>query len=77
MTKSLEQIKSEIDVNKFYRPREIAEANWMIIYQGNTCYDFILKLIRNNKLRAKDKGLGRIPHYIIKGADLIRYLESF
>jgi len=77
MIKSLEQIKSEVDVNRFYKPRTISENGWMIIFDGKVAYDFILKLIRNNKLRATDKGLGKVPHYLVRGMDLIRYLETF
>jgi len=74
--KTLEQVKKEIMPEAYYRPREIAENNWMIGYRGKNAYYYILKLIKLGRLRAKDFGLGKTPYYRVLGSDLLRYLET-
>lgn len=73
--KTLEQVKSEVDLDRFYRPREIANNRWMIEYQGNDSYYYILKLIKVGRLKARNFGLGKTNFWKVTGREIIKYLE--
>ena len=76
MVKTLKQVKKEVTPGEFYRPSEIAKRGWIIDFKGKGRYAYILKLIRLNRLRARDFGLGKTPYYKVLGRELIRYLEN-
>lgn len=67
----LQKAKDEINVNKRYKPREIAKNGWL-----DYCYHSILKLIHKNELKAKDFGLGETPYYRVKGSEILRYIKE-
>lgn len=74
--KSFEKIKKEIDPNKLYRPMEIVKKQWISNQNDLGDYYFVLKLIKKNRLRAIDRGLGKNPYYAIMGSEIIRYLRT-
>ena len=79
MNKSTQKIKREINVEEWYRPRTIAEKQWINCASGNPSsnYYHILKLIGKNRLKARDFGLGKTKYFRVKGSDLLRYLETY
>jgi len=74
---SMNKIIEEINPERWYRPREIAQNNWICNSKGKGDYYLVLKLIRKNRLRARDFGLGKTPYYLVCGSEIIRYIESF
>ena len=76
MTKTLNDIKKEIDLKEWYRPSQISNYRWMLGYQGKNAYFYILELIKLGKLKAKNFGKGKTPYYRILGSDLIEYLDN-
>ena len=76
MKKTLDEVKLEIDPNEYYSPMQIAKNHWVVWFNGENAYYYILKLIQNKKLKAKNIGLGKTPYFRIKGSDLISFLES-
>jgi hypothetical protein len=78
--KTLSEIRLEIDLEKYYSPRKIAENFWITNgrgEEGKSNYDQVLRLIRFGKLPAKNFGLGKTPYYRVKGIDLLNYLKTF
>lgn len=80
---------NKIDPNKFYKPREIANNNWIVNSAGNGDYDFIHKLLREEVLcptiikTGKRRnytdftfGAKKIPHHGIKGEEIINFRKE-
>lgn len=65
-----------IQTDKFYRPQEIVKNGWIKNLQGKSTYDYVLKLCRLGAIKAKNRGLGKVPHYVIRGNAIIEYLEK-
>jgi hypothetical protein len=67
---------NKINEDRYYKPTEIVKNGW-IQFNGNWTYNFILKLINKNRLKAKNFGMGKTPHYRVKGSDLIQYKNDW
>lgn len=69
---------NEIDPKKWYKPRVIADNGWIqkpsISYVSSN-YAYILDLIKEGILEAKNYGKGKTPYYAIKGEEIIRFNE--
>lgn len=61
----------------WYRPREIARQGLIKNSTGGeneeSNYNFILNLIRTNKLKAKDYGSGSTPYWLVSEDEIERY----
>jgi hypothetical protein len=68
-----------IDANKFYKPMEIVREGFITNTTGNggrSAYNFILKLIRAKKLLANDVGVGKVSHFLVRGQDVLNFLNA-
>jgi len=70
-----EKIK-QINPERYYRPREIATLELITNSKNKRDYFFVLRLIHKGRIRAKDRGLGETPYYIVRGSEIIRYLNE-
>lgn len=75
--KTLQQILREIQPDEVFRPLEIVKNGWIKDTQGRPNYMYILERIREGELKAKNIGKdNQKPRYIVKGEDLISFLEE-
>ena len=78
--KTITEIRKEINPEIYYSPHQIAKANWIVngaCQKEKARYEYILKMIRLGKLSAKNFGLGKVPHYRIKGIDILSWLKIY
>jgi hypothetical protein len=65
--------------NKQYKPMEIVKLGIIKSTAGTSgysAYNFVLRLIKRKKLKATNVGTGKIPHFLVSGTELKRYLNS-
>lgn len=66
---------------KWYRPREIAQQglikNTVDSDSEASNYKYILQLIQDGKLKARNYGRGSAPYYLISETSIKKYLDSF
>ena len=76
MRKTNKRIQKEVNIDLLYKPLDIVNSEW--IYNGNGKYtkNFILRLIRLKRLKAKDAGIGKVPHYRVRGIDILEYIDN-
>jgi hypothetical protein len=70
----------QIDPNREYRPMEIVNLGFIKNTKGSGgygAYNFVLNLIRAGKIKARNVGMGKVPHFMVKGEDIIKYLTSY
>lgn len=77
-----EQIQKEVNPEKYYSALEIAKNGWITpIKKGDKAkfkYDYILKLIKNKKIPAKNIGSGKVVgRYYIRGIDILDWAKIF
>lgn len=81
--KTKEEKIKQIDQNRYYTIKEIAENNWILNKRGEeakTKYDFIYKVVRKGSLPARDISLGkgkRNHQYLIRGLDIIDFINIY
>lgn len=69
----LEQIEDE----KMYKPSKIAEMDLFYNSEGDKADHFyILKLIKKDKLPARDVGTGKVARYLVKGKDIKKLYQQ-
>jgi hypothetical protein len=67
-----------IEPNKMYSPRDIADNGFILNSKGKPDYLFVLKLIRREVLPASDYTFGsRVPHYMVAGRDIVNYKRQY
>lgn len=66
----------EINPDAFYKPSEIVK-NKLIVCDFKYPYLYVLKLIKKGRLNAKNFGLGKTPHYKVRGSDLLEYKKNW
>jgi len=76
--KTIQQILREIQPDEVYRPVEIVKNGWIKDTIGNPNYYYLLDIIKNGEIPSKNIGkqTSEKARYIIKGQDLIDYLED-
>jgi len=74
--KTNKEIEKEIGFDVLYKPSEIVKNGWIYNKKKYT-YDFVLKLIRLKRLKAKNVGFGKKNHYRVKGLDVIKYIREY
>ncbi len=71
----------KINPEKWYTPREIIALDVIKDKERKYTYDFLLKAIRNGKLRSKDISLGKKNNkygvYKVRGLDLIEFIDIY
>jgi ribosomal protein L15 len=68
---------NKIDPNHEYKPMEIAEAGWIKNTEGQKDYKYILKLIKNGKIPARNVAVsGVTPYYRVLGKNIISYIHA-
>jgi hypothetical protein len=77
MRKTNTEIESEVVKELLYKPLEIVRNGWIYNANGNFTKDFVLKIIRNKTLEAKNGGTGKVPFYRIRGEDIIKYIKKY
>ena len=76
--KTLKTIKKEIESEQYYSPMKIAQNRWIVSGGiGKSSYYYVLKLIKCNRLRAVDLGLGMTKYYRVLGSDILRFVKNF
>ena len=74
--KTLSTIRRELNPEVYYKPSEIADNNWISCDgKGKASYYYILKLIKNNKIKARNFGLGKTPYYRIRGSEILKFIK--
>lgn len=64
----------KLEPNKEYPISTIVDQAWIVGARGKTNRQFIYKLIRRGKLKAKDVGIGsKLPMWKIQGKEIIKY----
>ena len=67
-----------IEPEKFYTPKEIADNKFIVNSKGKGDYNFILKLINRGVLKAMDYTFGMPrPQYQVLGKEIIAYKEKY
>ena len=67
-----------IEPDKMYSPRDIAEHDFILNSRGKSDYLFILKLISRDVLPATDYTFGsKVPHYMVLGRDILDYKRKY
>lgn len=80
---NIEEKIKEIEPNKYYSIKEIADNSWILNKKGEeakTRYDFIYKAIRKGSLPARDVALGqgkRNHQYLVRGLDIIDFMKIY
>lgn len=71
----------KIDMGRWYSPREVVDLGVITDKSRKYLYDFVLKAIRNNKLKAKDisilKRNKRYGVYKVRGLDLAEFIDIY
>lgn len=71
---------NEINPEEYYTPREIRDKGWILNAKGQSNYPsylYILRLIKQGLLKAENRGIGeKLPRHIIKGSEIIRFLQE-
>lgn len=70
---------NEINPEKWYRPKVIAEAGWIqkpSINFVSSSYAYILKLIRDGSLSSKNYGQGKTPYFAVQGKEILRFIKE-
>lgn len=70
----------EINPNEWYKPRQIAEFGWVktpSTKEISAIYNYVLKLIKNGKLRAINYAEGEkgLNYYKVLGKDIIDFIN--
>lgn len=73
--------RTRIDPKKLYTPREIANLGYIKNRKGKPDYWRVLALIKGGMLKAENYSLaskekGTNPYYVVKGADLVNFLDK-
>lgn len=74
--KTVSTIRRELNPEVYYKPSEIARKRWITSKgKGKASYYYILKLIKNGKIKARNFGLGETNYYRIRGMDILKFLK--
>ena len=74
--KTVSTIRRELNPEVYYKPSEIAKKKWITSNgTGKASYYYILKLIRNGKINARNFGLGETNYYRIRGSEILKFLK--
>lgn len=68
-----------IDENRWYKTKEVARENWIQkpgVNLFSAKYNYILNLIKDGKLIAKNFGRGKIEYFGIKGSEIKRFIQD-
>lgn len=75
------ELIEKIDIAKWYSPREIVNLDVINDKDRKYLYDFVLKAIRNKKLKSKDVSIlkrnNRYGVYKVRGLDLIEFIDMY
>ena len=63
----------KIDVNRWYRPQEIADNRFVLNSRNNPQVNFVRKLINDGKLKAQNYATEEHPFWRVLGRDVIQY----
>lgn len=66
----------EIDSKTLYRPSVIAQNGWITNTLGRPTYQYVLSIIRAKQLKAQNLGQGKVPYYLVPGAEILRYKKE-
>lgn len=67
----------EIDGDKFYKPREIADEGLILNSKGNKDYRFVLRLIESGRLEARQwNDSKKLPYYVVSQKEIKRFNSS-
>lgn len=69
-----------IDLEKWYTPREISSLGVITDKDRKYVYDFVLKAIRNKRLLAKDISIrknSKYGVYKVRGIDLMDFVSRY
>ena len=64
----------KIDSVKFYSPKEAIASSPLLQRKGEMWF---YRAIREKKIKALNTGLGKRPIWLIKGADVLSFLNKF
>jgi len=68
----------EIQPDRLYSPREIADLGLIKNTRGTKDYNFVLEIISRGVLNATDFTFGKkIPHYKVLGKDILEYKRKY
>lgn len=71
--KDIMKIKSDDE----YRPREIANNGWILNTRRRSDYYFVLKLIKEGILPARNVAIsGNNPYFVVLGQDILNYHDE-
>jgi hypothetical protein len=75
------ELIEKIDIAKWYSPREIVNLDVINDKDRKYLYDFVLKAIRNKKLKSKDVSIlkrnNRYGVYKVRGLDLVEFIDMY
>lgn len=71
----------EIYGQRWFRPMEIAEQGLIKNSMGDRGtvaghYDYVLELIKAGKLKAKNRGKGKKPYWLVPESEIERYHQT-
>lgn len=66
----------EIIEDKLYKPTDIVREGFILDTLGKPSYHYILKLIKKGVLKARNKGTGKVPHFMVLGSEIKKYKKE-
>lgn len=69
-------MKKKIDLEKFYTPNEVVELGIMKAPETDSKKQMLLRYIREKKINAVNVGGDRKPRYLVRGKDLVEYMNA-
>ena len=75
--KITEKNEVTIQLDREYRPKEIADLQLITNSNNKGDHHLILRLIKSGKLAARTYNISKYrKYYLVKGSEIIRYLDS-
>lgn len=68
----------KIEVNRWYRPMEIAQLRLILSSANTPQYKYILRLIHNGHLKAVNYAMGSkgLKYFKVLGSEIVRYKKE-
>ena len=62
-----------IGSKEWYKPSEIYQRGLIVNTKGKPDYGYVLRLIKNNKLQARDMSMGKTAYYQVHITEIQRF----
>jgi len=65
----------QINLEKFYTPKDMVEMNITQASNKDTKKQMILRFIRQGRMEAINLGSDKKPRYVVQGKNIVKYLD--